>query len=228
MEKEEKNNNLSFLETIVLLALNDKGWFGNSEQRIKFGLAGALLFELEAAGEIAIAGNLVSLTGTKETGDKVVDQALAVLGKTKKALTVKNSIQRIVYKSGLKWKVILKNLVKKDIIRKEQSRFLWIIYQDKYPLVNPEIKKKVLDDLYAKLMGEQELSGQDLMLLAIMKTCRMIDKNFLLQEHFLKVRLKIKELLDFEEPLSETSRRIMVIQEAIRKAILSSNVRLDI
>jgi hypothetical protein len=227
MEKEEKNN-LSFPEKIVLLALNDKGWFGNSEQRINFGLAGALLFELEKAGEIAIAGNLVSLTGTKETGDKVVDTALEVLRKSKKKLTVKNSIQRIVYKSGLKWKVILKNLIKKNIIKQEESRFLWIIYQDKYPLVDMEIKKKVLGDLYSKLMGEKEIPADDLMLLVVMKTCRMIDKNFLLQEHFLKVRLKIKEILEFKDPVTESSRKIMVIQDAIRKAIITSNVSLHI
>ena len=65
MEKEDKNNTLSFLETIVLLALNDKGWFGNSEQRIKFGLAGAVLFELEQSGEIEIMGIQVRVTGTK-------------------------------------------------------------------------------------------------------------------------------------------------------------------
>jgi hypothetical protein len=228
MEQEEKNNTLSFLETIVLLALNDKGWFGNSEQRIKFGLAGAVLFELEQAGEIEIIGDLVRVTGIKETGDKVMDVALELLRKSKKSLTFKKSIRRIVYKSGLKWKVLVKNLIKKNILKKEQYRFLWIIYQDKYPLVNSEIKKQVVAELYSKLTGGQELSGKDLMLLAIMRTCRMIDKNFLLQEHFLKVRIKIKEITEFKEPLTETSRKIKEIQEAIRLSILSSNVSIHI
>jgi len=228
MEIEEKNNTLSFLETIVLLALNDKGWFGNSEQKIKFGLAGAVLFELEQAGEIEIIGNLVCVTGTRETGDKVMDAALEVLRKSKKSLTLRKSIQRVVNKSGLKWRSILKNLVKKNILKKEESRFLWIIYQDKYPLVNFEIKKQVLSGLYLKLTGGKELSGKDLMLLSIMRTCRMIDKNFLIQEHFLKVRLKIKEITEFREPLTESSRKIKAIQEAIRLSILSSNVSMHI
>jgi golgi phosphoprotein 3 len=228
MEKEEKHNTLAFLETIVLLALNDKGWFGNSEQRIKFGLAGAVIFELEQSGEVEIIGGIVRVTGTKETGDKVMDSALEVLRKSKKDLTIKKSIQRIVYKSGLKWKLIVKNLVKKNILKKEEYRFLWILAQEKYPLVNLEIKKQVLGELYSKLTGEQELSGKDLMLLAIMRTCRMIDKNFLLQEHFLKVRLKVKEITEFKEPLTETSRKIKAIQEAIRLSILASNVSLHI
>jgi hypothetical protein len=228
MEKEDKNNALSFLETIVLLALNDKGWFGNSEQRIKFGLAGAVLFELEQSGEIEIMGIQVRVTGTKETGDKVMDSALEVLRKSKKELTLKKSIQRIVYKSGLKWKVIVKNLIKKNILKKEEYRFLRILTQEKYPLVNLETKKQLLAELYSKLTGGDELSNKDLMLLAIMRTCRMIDKNFLLQEHFLKVRLKIKEITEFKEPLPETTRKIKEIQEAIRLSILSSNVSMHI
>jgi len=228
MEKAEKNNNLSFLETIVLLALNDKGWFGSSEQRIKFGLAGAVLFDLEQSGEIEIKGDLVHVTSAKETGDKVIDSAMEVLRKSKKELTLKRSIQRIVYKSGLKWKVILKNLIKKNILKKEEYSFLRILSQEKYPLVNFEVKKQVVAELYSKLTGERELTEKDLMLLAIMKSCRMIDKNFLLQEHFLKVRIKIKEITEFKEPLTETSRKIKAIQEAIRLSILSSNVSMHI
>ncbi len=228
MEIEEKNNALSFLETIILLALNDKGWFGNSEQRIKFGLAGAVIFKLEQAGEIMIEGHMIRLTGTKETGDKVLDKAMDVLRKSKKNLTLKNSIQRLIYKSGLKWKLIVKNLVKKEILKKEEYRLFGIFYQNKYPLVNPEVKKQLLGTFYSTLTSGQELSGDDLMMLAIMRTCRMIDKNFLPKEHFLKVRLKIREITEFKEPLTEISRKIKEIQEAIRLSILSSNVSIHI
>jgi hypothetical protein len=228
MEKEENTDLISFPEKIVLLGLNDKGWFGNSEQRIKFGLAGALLFELDKTGEIEITENQVRLIGTKETGDRVMDSALNSLRKSKKTLTLNKSIQRIVYKSGLKWKAILKTLVNKNLLRKEESRFLWIIYQDKYPLVNAEIKRKILDELDSKLNSGTELSAEDLMLLVVMKTCRMIDKNFLLQEHFLKVRLKIKEIIEFKEPLTVSSRKIKAIQLAIRRSIMASNVTIHI
>jgi hypothetical protein len=128
----------------------------------------------------------------------------------------------------LKWKAILKTLVNKNLLRKEESRFLWIIYQDKYPLVNAEIKRKILDELDSKLNSGTELSAEDLMLLVVMKTCRMIDKNFLLQEHFLKVRLKIKEIIEFKEPLTVSSRKIKAIQLAIRRSIMASNVTIHI
>ncbi len=228
MVTEENRSSLSFPETIVLLALNDKGWFGNSEQRIKFGLAGAVLFELEKAGEIEITGDRIRITGTRETGNKVMDSALEVLRKSKKKLSLKNAIQRIVYKSGLKWRVLLKNLIKKNILKKEEYSLLGIFHQDKFPLVNIELKKQILGELYSKLMGGHELSEKELMLLSIMKTCRMIDKNFLLQEHFMKVRLKIREITEYREPLTEKKRMIKEIQEAIRRSILASSVNIHI
>ena len=228
MEKENKNNPLTFPETIVLLALNDKGWFGNSENRIRFGLAGAVLFKLEEERYIGITGNQVLITGTKETGDKVLDTAMEVLRKSKKNMTLKSSVQRLVYKSGVKWKPIVKDLVKRNILKKEEYQLLRIFYQDKYPLENTEIKKQILRDLYEKIIGEKELSPEDLMLLAVMRTCKMIDKNFLLHEHFLKVRTKIREITEFREPLNESTAKVSALQDAIRLAILTSNVSLHV
>jgi hypothetical protein len=228
MENQKKKDTLTLLETIVLLALNDKGWFGNSEQRIKFGLAGAILFELEQKGEIEIADNFICITSTKETGDKVLDAAIEVLRKSKKDLTLKRSIFRIVYKSGLKWKVILKNLVKNNILKVEKYQFLKIFSQDKYPLVNIEVKSLIVGSLYKKIVEGKELTPNDLILLTIMRTCKMIDKNFLLQEHFLKVRIKIKEITEFKDPLPESSRKIKALKEAMEQSIRASNVSLHV
>jgi golgi phosphoprotein 3 len=230
MGNEINYNALSFLEKIVLLALNDKGWFGNSESRIKFGLAGAVLFELATRGEIEIRNGGIIIPAEKETGEKVLDAALKVMGKSgkNKELSVTKAILRIVYKSGLKWKSVLKDLIQKEIVRKEEYRLLRIFYQYRYPVVKPDIKKALLDELYSKIMGDQDLSPDDLMLLALMKNCKMIDKNFLLHEHFLKVRLRIKEVTEFKEPLSDETRIISDIQTGIRQTIRLSNVSLHI
>ena len=45
METSSKKTELTLLQKIVLLALDNKGWFGASEHKIKFGIAGAILFE---------------------------------------------------------------------------------------------------------------------------------------------------------------------------------------
>ena len=62
MDSTSNNNGLSFLEKIILLALDDKGWFGNSENSIKFGLAGAILFELLKHNRIELKEGAVVVT----------------------------------------------------------------------------------------------------------------------------------------------------------------------
>jgi len=224
MKIPEKSSTPSFLETIVLLALNDRGWFGNSEHRIKFGLAGAIIFELAQLEAINIMDDIIHVNSNSETGDKVLDSALKALSKSDQKLSIKKSILRLVYKGGLRWKLLIKNLIEKNILIRQEARFLWIIYQDKYPLVNSEIKKQVILELYLKLMGKYELSGNDLMLLSIMRTCKMVDKNFIHLDHFLNIKLKIKKITGFREPLKETTRLIKKIQEATRQSIFASNV----
>jgi hypothetical protein len=124
--------------------------------------------------------------------------------------------------------VILKNLVKNNILKVEKYQFLKIFSQDKYPLVNIEVKSLIVGSLYKKIVEGKELTPNDLILLTIMRTCKMIDKNFLLQEHFLKVRIKIKEITEFKDPLPESSRKIKALKEAMEQSIRASNVSLHV
>jgi len=228
MNKEDKKRDLSFLETIVLLALDDKGQFGNSENRIRFGLAGAVLFELERAGKIQIQGNQVGVVSTEKTGNKALDAALEALGKPRKKLTIRKAIRRIVSGSGIRMKSLLKKLIRKNILKREKKSFLRVFYINKYPLVNREIKDRILDDLYRKLMGEDELTDHDLLLLSIMQTCRMTDKNYPIREHFLKVRSRIREITGGMVTAAKRQEMILNIRDAVSKSIRQSNMTLHI
>lgn len=226
--KQNDTNRLSLAETIVLLALNDKGWFGSSETRIRFGLAGALMFELEQQGLVRILHNVVEVQETGQSRDKMADAALECLRKSKKTLTLKKAIQRLVFKSGIKWKLPLKSLIRKQIIRRETFTILRFIYQDKYPLVDADRKDKIVVGLISALIENKEVSGADLMLLSVMRNCRMISKNFLKREHFLTVRRRIFEITDFREAPGEPVQKIGAIHKATRKAIRASKVMVHV
>lgn len=224
MKNEENISKPTFYEIIVLLALNDKGWFGLSENRVRFGLAGAVLFMLLRSGSIRITGNTVVVTDKIPTGDQVNDAVLEMLRKQKKNLTLKNVLRKIVYKSGLKVGLLLRSLIRKKILERQELRFLSVFYLNKYLMVNPDLKKEILADLYSKILDKRELSEDDLMLLAVMKSCRMIGKNFSGYRHFLKVRLRIREITKYREPLSETSRNVKAIGRAIGQLIRESKI----
>lgn len=219
---------LTFLHKIVLLALDDKGWFGSSEHKIKFGLVGAILFELYKMGRIGFQNDEVYVSNPKSTENVVLDRVLSLIKAAKKQRSLRSWIQRIVYKKLFLRKTILKQLLQNNVIRKEEYSLMMVFYQTKFPLVNVDLKKKLQEEIYTSIVSDKALSDHDLMLLVIMNNCKMVRKNFGGYIYYLKMRGKIHEITQFNPPKTETEEVIKLLQTAISRAIMASNVSIHI
>lgn len=228
MENTENKVDLTFPEKIILLALDDKGWFGNSENSIKFGLAGALIFELIIAGKIEIRDFRIHVLDQTRVTDPILEKAFDLIRNSKKERSIKSWIQRIVYRKMMLRKVIIKSLIAKKIVRKEEYNLMRVFYQFKYPLTDQGLKIEIQKDLAQKILEDKDLSDKDLMLLTVINSCKMIRKNFHHFEHFVRVSKRIREITKFETPHNEMVTIIKEIQQAISRAIVSSNVSLHI
>lgn len=223
MDKGDNKTGLTFLEKIILLALDDKGWFGNSENSIKFGLAGAILFELFKRNRIELKEGVVVVKDPSPLNDPFLDRVLEFIRSGKKNRSLRTWIQRMVYKKMMIRKSIIKSLIAKKVIRKEEYSIFWVMYQYKYPVINPELKREIREDIFNRILREERVDGYDLMMMAVMESCRMFRKNFRQFDSFPKFMRRAKELIHFEEPV-EDSRTIAAIHNAIRRAIAASNV----
>ncbi len=219
---------LTFLQKIVLLALDDKGWFGTSEHKIKFGLAGAILFELYLQGRIGFANEGVTVLDPKSTDNVVLDRVLNLIKTSKKPHSLRSWIQRIVYKKLLLRKTILKQLIQEKIISKEEYSLMMVFYQTKYPLLNIGVKRKLQEEIYESIVSDKPLTEHDIMLLSVMNNCKMVRKNFGGFILYLKLRGKINEITQFKAPKTETEEVIRLLQTAISRAIMASNVSIHI
>ncbi len=219
---------LTFLQKIVLLALDDKGWFGTAEHKIKFGLAGAILFELYLQGRIGFANEGVTVLDPKSTDNVVLDRVLNLIKTSKKPHSLRSWIQRIVYKKLLLRKTILKQLIQEKIISKEEYSLMMVFYQTKYPLLNIGVKRKLQEEIYESIVSDKPLTEHDIMLLSVMNNCKMVRKNFGGFILYLKLRGKINEITQFKAPKTETEEVIRLLQTAISRAIMASNVSIHI
>jgi len=215
---------LTFLEKIVLLALDDKGWFGPSEHKIKFGLAGAILFELTQRKRIELRDGDIYVIDQTPTDVIVLDRVLNLITSSKKVRGLRIWIQRIVYKKLMLRKALLKDLLQKKVIRKEDYSLMFVFYQTKFPLVNVELKRSIQEDIYERVVGGKMLLDYDLMMLVVMNNCKMVRRNFGGFLQYLKLRGKINEVTQFKEPQTETQKTIKQLQTAISRAIVASNV----
>lgn len=225
MEEDATTAGLSFLETIVLLGLDDKGWFANSEHRIKYGMAGAILFELYTAGRIGVDETTLRVVDPKETGDAVLDKVLEFLQTGKKQRSLKSWIQRMVMKKLMIRKTVIRSLIEKKILRKEEYSLLWVMYQYKYPLVNHALKQKLRQEIADMILSGKTLSPKEVMLVSTLDNCRMIRKNFHTMEHYQKLRRQVKEILALT-PVPEEPALLFVakVHSAVSRSIAASNV----
>lgn len=224
MDKPDKKTELTLTEKIVLLALDNKGWFGSSENNIKFGLAGAILFELVIQERFEFKDNKVQVLSTQPTGDILLDRILNHIKSSKKTRSLRSWIQNIVYKKLLIRKTILKSLIEKKFIRKEEFSMLWVFYQFKYPILNVEAKDSIRKDLYEAIIQGDQISDQDMMFIIVMDTCKMVRKNFFQFDNYIKVRRRIKELTVFDNPKTDTECLLKTLRYSINRAIVASNV----
>ncbi|HNY03423.1 MAG TPA: GPP34 family phosphoprotein [Bacteroidales bacterium] len=228
MDKSEKKGDLTLLQRIVLLALDDKGWFGPSEHKLKFGLVGAILFELHERGRIRLQNDKVVVLNAKSTDDVILDRVLNVIKSGKKEHSLRWWIQRIAYKKLLLRKTVLKQLIQKKIISREEYSLMVVFYQTKFPLINPALKKQLQESLGEKLLSGGMLDNEEMMLLVVMSTCRMIRKNFRGSLQYLKVRARINEIVQFRIPGNESEMVMKNLHLAINRAIMASNVSLHV
>jgi hypothetical protein len=224
MDKTDSNTGLSFLEKIILLALDDKGWFGNSEHSIKFGLAGAILFELFKHDRIELKEGVIVVKDITPLNDPFFDKVLEFIRSGKKNRSIRTWIQRMVFKKMMIRKSILRALMAKNIIRKEEYSIFWVMYQFKYPIINPELKRQLREEIFYRIMKEEKLNGYDLMMISVMDSCKMVRKNFKHLDNYPRLRRRIKDILQFNNPDMGDVKIVSAIDRSIRRAITASNV----
>jgi hypothetical protein len=228
MDKTDKNSELTFLQKIVLLALDDKGWFGSSEHKIKFGLVGAILFELYKHGRIKFVNDEVVVVNAKSTDDVILDRVLNLIKTSKKQRSLRSWIQRIVYKKLLLRKTVLKQLLHAKVIGREEYSLMVVFYQTKFPLLNVELKRKIQEQIYESIVSGSVFTDYEVMMLVVMNNCKMVRKNFGGYIQYIKLRGRINEITQFKSPGTETEEAIKLLQTAISRAIMTSNVSIHV
>jgi hypothetical protein len=228
MNKPEENSKLTFLQKIVLLALDDKGWFGSSEHKIKFGIVGAILFELYQKERIRFSNDEVVVINARSTDDVILDRVLNVIKAAKKPRSLRSWIQRIVYKKLLLRKTVLKQLIRDNVISREEYTLMVVFYQTKFPIVNIELKRNLQEQLYDSIVSGKQLTDQEVMLLVVMNNCKMVRKNFGGYLQYIKLRSRINEITQFKSPANENEVVAKLLQTAISRAIMTSNVSIHV
>ena len=151
---------LTIAEELVLLILDDeKGtMLAVPQQTLDYALAGAVLMDLALLDRLDSDPEMIWITNRDPTGDPMLDELLEEFpgearnscpGAVGACWPASEWIQRLAEEPGRIHEMVLRRLVERRVLRKEESRFLWVFETRRYPLIDDKEQR----DIKLRIMG---------------------------------------------------------------------------
>jgi len=167
---------LTLLEEIVLLTINPRTGCleGGSEYGVRYALAGAVLFDLALAQRIDTDIDTVTVINSEPTGNLLQDDLLAALSKGAVAYKVRDCVEQIFFHRKDFEGEALALLVKRGIIRREASKFLWVIDVEKLRVIDGAQHQQIAARLAQAVLEDEIPEVRDIMLVSLANACGLL------------------------------------------------------
>ena len=171
---------VSLIEELLLLTLEDSGGEFDSVPEVypTCGLAGGALMDLALRGRIDSDLASIWVVDETPTGDVVLDIVLRDIAAEPRRLGARAWIERLAPAAYGMREAALGGLIRKGILRQEDERFLWVLHDRRYPVVEgrdrPEAKRRILSLLF----NDEIPDPADAALAALADACFVFERIF--------------------------------------------------
>jgi Golgi phosphoprotein 3 len=211
---------LTMLEDVVLLAVDEKT--GRLRSTREFGtayaLVGALFFDLALARKIDTDTESIQVVDTAPTGNPILDRILARMATRPDLKTVRDWIEEMFLRRDDLEGEALQALITRGILRHEQSKLLWIIDVESFPMIDRKPQHHVKIRLARTILGDAIPETRDIMLVSIAEQCGLL--GFVLSDSELSSRAqRIGMLCKLETISRQVAEAIAGLDKSIRIAM---------
>ena len=211
---------LTMLEDVVLLAVDEKT--GRLRSTREFGtayaLVGALFFDLALARKIDTDTESIQVVDTAPTGNPILDRILARMATRPDLKTVRDWIEEMFLRRDDLEGEALQALITRGILRHEQSKLLWIIDVESFPMIDRKPQQHVKIRLARTILGDAIPETRDIMLVSIAEQCGLL--GFVLSDSELSNRAqRIRMLCKLETISRQVAEAIAGLDKSIRIAM---------
>lgn len=221
--------NLYIYEKLMLLAIDDyKGTvFFSASHALPYAISGALIYDLIQEGFIQFEADLIKITNfDKQIDDEILKETYNLI-KEEAPQKISFWIQKLYVKiDNIKQRIIDK-LVKEDILKEEQGRFLWIIPVHRFPTKNPQPELNLRLALRSCVLDGKQGSPCDIALLSLVYSCNLMEEIFS-EEEYEFAEKNTKNMIESDEVgivLRETIGFMMVaITSAVNTSIIAGTI----
>jgi len=200
-------------EELLLLSIHEaKGtFFGSALERLKPGLAGAILAELALAGKIQAPHNhRLLLVNGSPLQDEVLDKALNTLNGSEKERKFGYWISTLSQKAEKTQGKIVESLIQKGVFTQDDERLAWAVPSPLQPESKASTKYLVTQRLRGIALAQEEFQTRDLVLLSLLRACDLLELVFLRDENKLASRYINEQLFSqaITDPVIQTVQEI--------------------
>jgi hypothetical protein len=217
---------LRFAEEILLLALDENTGRLHAlpERALEFALAGAVLMELAFLGRLDTDATQLIVADTSPTGDAVLDEALKALPKGEPNLTIQKGLARVALKAEPLQKMLFESLVRKGILAKKDQKFLWMLSERRYPVMDNREEREVRGRIRDVVLTPDAIPDpRDVVLIGLMDACDLSHVVFS-GEELETAGERIKQISRMDFIVQAIAKDIGEIQQAILEVIAYSGM----
>lgn len=174
------NPPLALVEEIVLLSLDDTtgAHLPLMPQAIGYGLAGAVLADLEMAGRIATRTKCVEVLSATPIGNPLLDPWLQRIAAAEKCHSIAYWLLTLSDEKRDIEKAALDHLIERGILKRQDKKILWVIGLRRYPTVHNEQRIEVKTRLSRLIQSEELPTHFDATLISLLQGCYLISEVF--------------------------------------------------
>ena len=171
---------LALVEEIVLLSLDDTTGvhLPLMLQAIGYGLAGAVLADLEMAGRIATRTKCVEVLNAAPTGNPLLDPWLQRIASAEKCHSIAYWLLTLSDEKRDIEQAALDHLIERGILKRQDKKILWVIGLRRYPTVHNEERIEVKTRLARLIQSEELPTHFDATLISLLQGCYLISEVF--------------------------------------------------
>lgn len=202
------DKSLKLSEKLFCLAVNPKngGILLNASAALSMTLTGSVFVELLNKGVVSMEKGVVHLVNSTVQNDEIHEFFLNRIHERGKDRKMRNWVSYFNVRGRKIQKLFIRDLVRKNVLRTEEKRILFIPYEKVY-LMDRELVDNIRKDVEATLMGKAKPTDESL-ILAVMAA-----KSNLLPSIF-PDRIRRKEAANNLKKLPETE-----VSKAVQEAI---------
>ena len=174
------NPPLTLVEEIELLSLDDKtgAHLPLPPEALAYGLAGAILADLEMAGRIGTGGKVVEVKNSAPTGNPLVDFWLEQIAAESTAHPIAYWLSVLADEKSAIESATIDHLVARGILKREKKKILWVIGLRRYPTTHNEERTEVRTRLARLIQGDEAPPHFDATLISLLNGCVLLSSVF--------------------------------------------------